>query len=70
MSSQQPAKNPVRFTSGRLRAELRDAGADVRDVELDDLVRHVLDGEALRDDLLQRGGALEERLGPARKARN
>ena len=40
----------------------RRAQADVGDVEVDDLVRHVLDGEALRHDLLQRGGALKEGL--------
>lgn len=46
----------------RLFVRLGDAGTDLRNVEIDDFVGHVFHGEPLGDDLLQGGGALEERL--------
>src|SRR5262245_22303475 len=47
----------------QLRTLLRDARADLGDIEIDDLVGHVLDTEPLGDDLLQGGGPIEEGLG-------
>jgi len=52
----------------RLFARLGDAGADLRNVEIDDFVGHVFHGEPLGDDLLQGGGALEERLWTGQKS--
>src|SRR5206468_2536083 len=43
-------------------AQLTKARADIRNVEVDDLVRHVLHAESFRDALLQQGRALEKWL--------
>jgi len=40
---------------------LRDSSTNLRNIEIDDFVGHVLDREPFGDDLLQRSGALKER---------